>query len=60
MNMMNEHTDKQPQYEIKVADQLNGRWQEWFQAALHGVLKKINNLGLTVISVWLLFFRSSN
>jgi hypothetical protein len=28
MNMMNKHTDKQPQYEIKVADQLNGRWQE--------------------------------
>jgi hypothetical protein len=72
MDMMNEHTDKQPQYEIKVADQLDGRWQEWFdgltitstadghtllsgtihdQAALHGVLKKISNLGLTLISV---------
>jgi len=72
MNMKNEHTDKQPQYEIQIAEQLDGRWQEWFdgltitstagghtllvgliqdQAALHGVLKKINNLGLTLISV---------
>jgi hypothetical protein len=30
MDMMNKHTDKHPQYEIKVADQLDGRWQEWF------------------------------
>ncbi|MCA9974330.1 MAG: hypothetical protein KC413_01215 [Anaerolineales bacterium] len=70
--MMNEHARKQSEYEIKVAGQLDGRWQEWFdgltispgddgntvlrgpirdQAALHGVLKKINNLGLTLISV---------
>lgn len=70
--MTNEHTNKQPQYEIKVAGQLDSNWQEWFddldiiltgdgntvlsgaivdQAALHGVLKKISNLGLTLISV---------
>ncbi len=72
MNMKNEHPDKQPQYEIKIAEQIDGRLREWFegltitstadghtllvgflqdQAALHGVLKKINNLGLTLISV---------
>ena len=70
--MTNEHTNKQPQYEIKVAGQLDSNWQEWFdgltitrtadgdtllsgviidQAALQGVLKKISNLGLTLISV---------
>ena len=70
--MMNEHTDKQNQYHIKIEGHLDGRWQTWFedftithttdghtilsgtirdQAALHGVFKKINNLGLTLISV---------
>ncbi|MEZ4644535.1 MAG: hypothetical protein R3E31_17680 [Chloroflexota bacterium] len=28
--MMNEHARKQSEYEIKVAGQLDGRWQEWF------------------------------
>jgi hypothetical protein len=41
MDMMNEHTDKQPQYEIKVAD----------QAALHGLLKKVRDLGMPLLSV---------
>ena len=65
MGMMNEHT----RYHIKSKDQLDTRWQDWFdgltitltddghtilsgiivdQAALHGVLKKIRNLGLTL------------
>ena len=59
-------------YHIKIKDQLDPRWQDWFdgltitltddgdtiltgvivdQAALHGLFKKISNLGLTLISV---------
>ncbi len=70
--MVNESADKPTGYDIVIMDQLDDRWQTWFddltvcrtaagqtklsgpirdQAALHGVLKKINNLGLTLISV---------
>lgn len=70
--MMNEQTDKQHHYKIKIAGQLDTRWQTWFegltiistpdgytllsgpirdQADLYGVLKRINNLGLILISV---------
>ncbi|MCP5097752.1 MAG: hypothetical protein GY943_19570 [Chloroflexi bacterium] len=70
--MMNEHTNKQSGYYIKIKGHLDARWQDWFdgltitltddgntilsgnivdQAALHGVLKKISNLGLILISV---------
>jgi len=72
MGMMNEHTNKQSDYHIKIKGHLDARWQDWFdgltiiltddgdtilsgvivdQSALHGMLKKINNLGLTLISV---------
>jgi len=70
--MMNEPADKQQSYAIKIAGQLDARWQAWFdgltitpttdgdtllsgpirdQAELYGVLKRINNLGLILISV---------
>lgn len=69
---MNEQADKQHNFQIKIAGQLDARWQTWFdeltiistadghtllvgfvrdQAELYGVLKRINNLGLTLISV---------
>jgi len=72
MGMINEHTNKQSDYHIKIEGHLDAHWQDWFdgltitltddgntilngvivdQAALHGVLKKISNLGLTLISV---------
>jgi len=72
MGMKNSNTGKQRHYEIKIEEQLDDHWQEWFegftidhtadggtvltgpiqdQAALHGVLRKINNLSLTLISV---------
>lgn len=65
---MNEHIH----YLIKIKDQLDTRWRDWFdglaiiltedgntilsgvivdQSALHSVLKKIRDLGLTIISV---------
>ena len=68
MGTMNENIH----YLIKIKNQLDTRWQDWFdgltitmtdggntilsgvivdQAALHSVLKKIPDLGLTIISV---------
>ncbi len=65
--------DEPAHYEIRVAEQLDGRWAKWFgdleivhasdceetilrgemadQPALFGVLGKIRDLGLTLISV---------
>ena len=81
MGMKNSNTGKQRHYEIKIEEQLDDHWQEWFegftidhtaddhtflsgpiqdQAALYGVLKKINNLGLTLISVNLTYLRQDN
>ena len=65
-------TNEDTRYRIKIKEQLDPCWQDWFdglsitptdsgntllsgvivdQAALHGVFKKIRNLGLTIVSV---------
>jgi hypothetical protein len=51
-------------YEVRVDGVLDGRWSEWFaglrdllsgtladQPALHGILEKVRNLGLSIITV---------
>lgn len=64
--------DDPASYEIRVAEQIDERWEKWFgglelvhaesgetilrgvmadQAALFGVLGKVRDLGLTLISV---------
>ena len=65
-------TSNAPNYEIRLKEHLEGRWEQWFdglaitleengntllsgpladQAALHGILKKVRDLGLTLLSV---------
>lgn len=69
---MNDRKNNATYYQILVSDQLDDRWQAWFeemtvtttadgqtllsgpvcdQPALYGILKKINNLGLQLISI---------
>ena len=44
------------QYEIRIEGHLSPRWVAWFdglsdQAALHGLLQKLRDVGLPLISV---------